>query len=134
MGACQLTYLDSRDDTAWYDFINPLISSFMTEATSMVGQQWTQAVMTNASTDATLVRNAARVPQALSRTYSLSTSFWCPRHLLMVILDTISGYWLLPIQSPPILPIPEHPIGIDWAYLLDYLIILQLQLLLTYTL
>lgn len=66
MGACQIVYIDSRDDTNWYDFINPLVSSFMTEATSMVGQQWTQMVMQNASTDTALVRNAARVPQALS--------------------------------------------------------------------
>jgi hypothetical protein len=66
MGACQLVYIDSRDDTNWYDFMAPILSSFQTEATSMVGQQWTKMVMQNASTDATLVTNAARVPQAIS--------------------------------------------------------------------
>jgi len=40
MGACHLVYIDSRDDTNWYDFINPLISQFQTQATTMVGEQW----------------------------------------------------------------------------------------------
>ncbi|KAK0892113.1 hypothetical protein LTR57_024545 [Friedmanniomyces endolithicus] len=66
LGACQLTYIDSRDDTNWYDFISPIVSAFMTEATTRVGEQWTQMVMQNATTDASLVRNAAKVPQALS--------------------------------------------------------------------
>jgi len=66
LGACQLVYIDSRDDTNWYDFISPLLNSFMTQATTMVGERWTRMVMENATTDVTLVRNAARVPQALS--------------------------------------------------------------------
>lgn len=66
MGACQLVYQDSRDDTAWFDFIYPEISPLMTEATSMVGRQWASMVMQNATNDDTLVRNLANVPQALS--------------------------------------------------------------------
>lgn len=66
LGACQLIYIDSRDDTNWYDFMSPLITAFMTEATSMVGEQWTQQVLQDASNNATLLRNAASVPQALS--------------------------------------------------------------------
>lgn len=66
MGACQLVYQSARDDTNWYDFILPQISTFMTAATSMVGEQWAQQVLQNASTSTTLLANAARVPQALS--------------------------------------------------------------------
>lgn len=66
MGACQLVYQDSRDDTAWFDFIYPEISPMMTEATSMVGRQWASMVMQNATNNDTLVRNLANVPQALS--------------------------------------------------------------------
>lgn len=66
LGACQLIYIASRDDTNWYDFMSPLITAFMTEATSMVGEQWTQQVLQDASNNATILRNAASVPQALS--------------------------------------------------------------------
>ena len=66
LGACQLVYLDSRDDTNWYDFMAPLITAFMTEATSMVGGEWTRQVLQSAGNNATLLRNAASVPQALS--------------------------------------------------------------------
>lgn len=65
-GACQLVYEDSRDDTNWYDFINPLITQFQTEATSMVGEQWARQVLQNATTNQTLARNIAQVPQAIS--------------------------------------------------------------------
>lgn len=66
LGACQLVFIDSRDDTNWYDFMFPLLSAFQTQATTMVGEQWTKMVMQNATTDTTLIQNAALVPQALS--------------------------------------------------------------------
>lgn len=66
LGACQLVYQDSRDDTNWYDFMAPILSSFQTEAQSMVGQMWAKTVLQEATTNATLLANAARVPQAIS--------------------------------------------------------------------
>lgn len=65
LGACQLVYQDSRDDTNWFDFIFPIISSFMTEATSQVGQQWARMALENAS-DPTILANLQAAPQALS--------------------------------------------------------------------
>lgn len=65
MGALQLVYQDSRDDTNWYDFLQPQLSMFMTEATSMVGREWAQMVLRNAS-NPTILRNMQAVPQALS--------------------------------------------------------------------
>ena len=64
--AVQLIYSDARDDTNWYDFMAPQITAFMTQATSMVGEEWTRTVMQDAGNNATLLRNAASVPQALS--------------------------------------------------------------------
>jgi hypothetical protein len=65
MGAMQLVYQDARDDTNWYDFLQPQLSMFMTEAISMVGREWAQMVLRNAS-DPTTLRNMQAVPQALS--------------------------------------------------------------------
>lgn len=66
LGACQLIYVQARDNTNWDSFIYPQISSFMTEATTMVGEQWTRSVLQNATTDNALAQAAANVPQALS--------------------------------------------------------------------
>ena len=65
LGACQLVFQDSRDDTNWYDFMLPLISQYMTEAQSTVGKQWANMVLQNASSSTTLAR-MQRVPQALN--------------------------------------------------------------------
>jgi hypothetical protein len=65
LGACQLVYQDSRDDTNWYDFMLPIISTYMTQAQSMVGTQWAQTALQNASNPATL-RNIQAVPQAIN--------------------------------------------------------------------
>lgn len=64
-GACQLVYQDSRDDTNWYDFMFPILSAYMTQAQSMVGQQWAQLALQNAS-DSTTRSNMQAVPQAIN--------------------------------------------------------------------
>jgi hypothetical protein len=65
IGACQLVYQDARDDTNWFDFMLPIISQFMTQAQSQVGQRWARMVMQNASDSAALA-NIQRVPQAVN--------------------------------------------------------------------
>jgi hypothetical protein len=57
--------MDSRDDTNWYDFMLPIISPFMTQAQSMVGQRWAGMVMQNAS-NPTALGNIQAVPQAIN--------------------------------------------------------------------
>jgi len=99
MGACQLTFIDSRDDTNWYDFISPIVSAFMTEATTRVGEQWTQMVMQNATTDASLVRNAAKVPQALSPAIGFSQFNLRPFYPYQVIPSVSIGLIYLIILS-----------------------------------
>jgi hypothetical protein len=65
LGACQLVYQDSRDDTNWYDFMLPILSTYMTEAQSMVGKQWAQQALQRAS-DASTLSNLQAVPQAIN--------------------------------------------------------------------
>lgn len=66
LGACQLVYQDARDDTNWFDLMNPILSAFQTEAQSMVGSEWAGMVLQNATTNTTLRDNIARVPQAIN--------------------------------------------------------------------
>lgn len=61
MGACQLVYIDSRDDTNWYDFINPLVRAFIVEATAAVGKEWAGMVLEDAQSNTTLLANIAAV-------------------------------------------------------------------------
>ncbi|KAH7130475.1 hypothetical protein B0J11DRAFT_602818 [Dendryphion nanum] len=65
MGACQLIYQDSRDETNWFDFILPLISTLIRQAQSTVGTEWARMVLRNAS-DPTTLANMQAVPQALN--------------------------------------------------------------------
>ena len=65
LGACQLVYQDARDDTNWFDFIFPIVSQFMTQAQSQVGQRWAGMVLQNASSPAAL-SNIQAVPQAIN--------------------------------------------------------------------
>ncbi|KAK1084372.1 hypothetical protein LTR33_002707 [Friedmanniomyces endolithicus] len=84
LGACQLT---------------PIVSAFMTEATTRVGEQWTQMVMQNATTDASLVRNAAKVPQALSPAIGFSQFNLRPFYPYQVIPSVSIGLIYLIILS-----------------------------------
>jgi len=118
LGACQLVYVQARDNTNWDSYIFPMISSFMTEATSMVGQQWTQTVMQNATNDASLVSNAALVPQALSPAIGFSEFNLRPFYpytttpavsvglIYLIIVSFFSFSFYLPIHFKVM---PPHP-------------------------
>ncbi|KAG2164500.1 hypothetical protein D6C86_07485 [Aureobasidium pullulans] len=120
MGACQLIYQSARDDTSWYDFMLPLISQFQTEATSMVGQQWARMVLQNATTDQTLARNIANVPQAVSPAIGFSEYDLRPFYpytaipattiglIYLIILSFFSFAFYLPIWFKFLMP-KGHP-------------------------
>lgn len=99
MGACQLIYQSSRDDTNWYDFMYPLISQFQTQATSMVGQQWAKMVLQNATADQTLLRNMVDVPQAISPAIGFSEYDLRPFYPYTAIPATTIGLIYLIILS-----------------------------------
>ena len=138
-GACQLVYESSRDDTNWYDFMFPILSAFQTEATTMVGSQWTRMVMENATTDAALLRNVATVPQALSPAIGFSMYDLRPFYpytviptvtvglIYLIIISFFSFSFYLPVYSKLIKPQGHPPlkfwemvfvryIGIQGAY------------------
>ena len=72
LGACQLVYQDSRDDTNWFDFMLPIISQFMTQAQSQVGQKWAQMVLQKASSNPDILSSMQNVPQALNPSIGFS--------------------------------------------------------------
>jgi hypothetical protein len=65
LGACSLVYQSARDNTNWFDFMFPMISQFMTQAQSQVGQRWAGMVLQNA-TNAAALSNIQAVPQAIN--------------------------------------------------------------------
>lgn len=66
MGACQLIYIQARDETNWSNYMFPLLSQLLTQATSMVGQTWARQILQEASSNQTLLDGMAQAPQALS--------------------------------------------------------------------
>lgn len=120
MGACQLIYQDARDDTNWYDFISPIISPFMTQATSMVGEQWSKMALQDAQSDPTILTNLIAVPQAVAPAIGFSQynlrAFY-PYQIIpavsvgliyLIILSFFSFAFYLPIWIRFITP-QEHP-------------------------
>ncbi|GME33703.1 putative mnng and nitrosoguanidine resistance protein [Neofusicoccum parvum] len=65
LGACQLVYVQARDDTTYSSYILPMLNEFMTSATATVGQQWASTALQNASALSTLT-NLRAASQALS--------------------------------------------------------------------
>ncbi|KAL1597911.1 hypothetical protein SLS60_008399 [Paraconiothyrium brasiliense] len=119
LGACQLVYQDSRDDTNWYDFMLPIISTYMTQAQSMVGKQWAQMALQNASNTATL-RNIQAVPQAINPAIGFSEYNLRPFYpytgipavsiglIYLIIISFFSFSFYLPIHMQYINP-KGHP-------------------------
>lgn len=66
IGACQLIYIQARDETNWSNYMFPLISQLMTQATSMVGQTWASQILQEATSNQTLLDGMVQAPQALS--------------------------------------------------------------------
>lgn len=99
LGALQLVYIDSRDDTIWYDFMAPFMSSFMTNAQSSIGSAWTRQILQAASTNTTLLSNIAAVPQALSPAIGFSEYNLRPFYPYQVIPAVTVGLIYLIILS-----------------------------------
>ena len=63
LGACQLIWVEARDQDTVYEYIMPQINMLTTEITSMFGKQWAQEVVSNTSITRA---NLQKVPQALN--------------------------------------------------------------------
>lgn len=66
MGACQLVYLQARDETNWSNYLFPHISQLLTQATSTVGQVWARQTLQDATSNQTLLQSMSQAPQAVS--------------------------------------------------------------------
>lgn len=97
-GACQFIYQDSRDDTNYFDFILPSINALMTQATSMVGEQWARMVFENIS-DPTIQRGIQAAPQAISPAIGFSEYNLRPFYPYVVIPAVSIGLIYLIIIS-----------------------------------
>ncbi|KAL8910514.1 MAG: hypothetical protein Q9171_004210 [Xanthocarpia ochracea] len=63
LGACQIVYVQARDESTYNNYITPQLNALQTQVTSKFGQMWTSMVLQNT----TIPReNLQRVPQALS--------------------------------------------------------------------
>ena len=63
LGACQITYVEARDQDTYYDYVLPELNTLQTEITSMFGEQWISQVLANTSIPRTSLE---KVPQALN--------------------------------------------------------------------
>ncbi|KAL8765618.1 MAG: hypothetical protein Q9209_007350 [Squamulea sp. 1 TL-2023] len=63
LGACQIVYVQARDESTYSNYVVPQLNALQTQVTSKFGQMWTSMVLQNT----TIPReNLQRVPQALS--------------------------------------------------------------------
>lgn len=65
LGACQVTYVEARDETTWHNYIQPLLDQFIIQATTTASRRWASVALQNAS-DPAVLANLRAAPQALS--------------------------------------------------------------------
>ncbi|OJD34904.1 mnng and nitrosoguanidine resistance protein [Diplodia corticola] len=130
LGACQLTYVEARDETTWADYIQPLLDQFTTQATATAGQRWASTalqLLTNASTNdppaapALLLTNLRAAPQALAPAVGFSRYNLRPFRpfaaepavsiglIYLIILSFFSFSFYLPIHLKYLQPDQGHP-------------------------
>lgn len=132
MGACQLIYQDSRDDTNYYDFILPILNQFMTQATTMAGEQWASVALERAAADPTILSNLRNVPQAIAPAIGFSEYNLRPFYpyvaipavsiglIYLIIISFFSFSFYLPIHMKYLKPEGHPPLHfyqlVLWRY------------------
>jgi len=121
MGACQLVYQQARDDTNWSSYLFPHISQLITQATSMIGQQWASQILQQATSNQTLQQNLVQAPQALSPAIGFSMFNLRPFYpyvgipaqsiglIYLIIVSFFSFSFYLPIHFKYLKPDEGHP-------------------------
>ncbi|KAL5118132.1 hypothetical protein ACEQ8H_003967 [Pleosporales sp. CAS-2024a] len=133
LGACQLVYQDSRDDTNWYDFLLPVISQFQAQAQSQVGAKWAKIVLQNAGSSASALANMQAVPQAVNPAIGFSEFNLRPFYpytaipavsiglIYLIIISFFSFAFYMPIHmqylSPKGHPPLKFPQLVMWRWL-----------------
>ncbi|KAL9597319.1 MAG: hypothetical protein Q9219_005243 [cf. Caloplaca sp. 3 TL-2023] len=117
LGACQVVYVEARDQDTYFNYILPQLDALETQITSKFGQMWTSTVLQNT----TIPReNLQRVPQALSPAIGFSQFNLRPFRpavmtpavtiglIYLIILSFFSFAFYLPIHMKFLTP-GEHP-------------------------
>ncbi|KAL8719119.1 MAG: hypothetical protein Q9225_003831 [Loekoesia sp. 1 TL-2023] len=117
LGACQVIYVQARDQDTYNNYILPQLNALETQVTSKFGQMWTSMVLQNT----TIPReNLQRVPQALSPAIGFSQFNLRPFRpavmtpavsiglIYLIILSFFSFAFYLPIHMKFLIP-GEHP-------------------------
>ncbi|MCJ1229212.1 hypothetical protein MMC12_005877 [Toensbergia leucococca] len=126
IGACQVIWVEARDQDTYYDYILPELNSLQTEITSKFGQMWTSMVLANDSIPRTTL---AKVPQALSPAIGFSQFSLRPFNppvmtpavtiglIYLIIIAFFSFTFFLPIHMKLIAP-QGHPPLKFWQLIL----------------
>ncbi|KAL8944307.1 MAG: hypothetical protein Q9216_000491 [Gyalolechia sp. 2 TL-2023] len=117
LGACQIVYVEARDQETYYSYVLPQLNALQTQIASKFGQMWTSMVLGNT----TIPReNLQRVPQALSPAIGFSQFNLRPFRpavvtpavtiglIYLIILSFFSFSFYLPIHMKFLTP-GEHP-------------------------
>ena len=118
LGACQIVWVESRDQDTYYDYILPLLSTLQTTILSSFGKTWTSQVLANTSIP---LSNLQSAPQALSPAIGFSQFSLRPFNppvvtpavtiglIYLIIIAFFSFTFFLPIYSKLVTPNPHHP-------------------------
>ena len=125
LGACQIVWVEARDQDTYYDYILPSLYSLQIEIASMFGKTWTQQVLQNASIPVT---NLQAAPQALSPAIGFSLFSLRPFGppvttpavtiglIYLIIIAFFSFTFFLPIYMKLITP-AGHPTIKFWQFI-----------------
>lgn len=130
LGACQVVYVEARDETTYQNYILPQLNALQTQITSKFGQMWTRMVLQNNSIPRT---NLQQAPQALSPAIGFSQFNLRPFRpavmtpavtiglIYLIILSFFSFSFYLPIHmkflSPQGHPPIKFPQFIVWRWI-----------------
>ncbi|KAL9102976.1 MAG: hypothetical protein Q9163_001929 [Psora crenata] len=118
LGACQIVYVQARDQDIYSSYILPQLNNLQTQITSQFGQMWTKIVLQNTSIPIT---NLQAAPQALSPAVGFSQYNLRPFRpavatpavtiglIYLIIIAFFSFSFFLPIYMKFIKPNEGHP-------------------------
>lgn len=126
LGACQMIYVQARDETTAANYITPQLTRFAIQATSQVGRQFTAQTLSNPSLNASVYSQA---PQALSPAIGFSIFNLRPFSpptanpavsiglIYLIIIAFFSFSFYLPIYNKMVTP-DGHPPMHFWELML----------------
>lgn len=73
MGAAQVVYVQARDETTHSNYVTPQLTMFQQQVTSMFGKIWAEQILSQASSNPTILSNIQSAPQAINPGIGFST-------------------------------------------------------------